>query len=89
MSSLVNNKTIRHLVLFVKMSGGGDFVRRGENDIVKIEINVLNLSFPPALEYPLRPFRFFLKIRRNIRNSRCTTGINDTGGKQWEQLSNC
>jgi hypothetical protein len=56
-----------------------------------------------------------LKIRGDIRNSRCTTGINDTGGanfstsfasvvdtggkfatgvaysggKQWEQLSNC
>jgi hypothetical protein len=26
------------------MSGGGDFVRRGENDIVKIGINVLNLK---------------------------------------------
>ncbi len=26
------------------MSGGGDFVQRGENDIVKIEINVLNLK---------------------------------------------
>jgi hypothetical protein len=25
------------------MSGGGDFVWRGENEIVKIEINVLNL----------------------------------------------
>ncbi len=56
--------------------------------------------FPPAPEYPLRPFRFFSKIRRNICNSRCTTGINDTGGqfatgvvytggRQWEQLSNC
>jgi hypothetical protein len=29
------------------MSGGGDFVRRGENDIVKIGINVLNLSIEP------------------------------------------
>jgi hypothetical protein len=27
------------------MSGGGDFVQRGENNIVKIEINVLNLNF--------------------------------------------
>jgi hypothetical protein len=26
------------------MSGGGDFVQRGENDIVKIEINILNLK---------------------------------------------
>ncbi len=49
---------------------------------------------------PLRPFQIFSKIRRDIRNSSCTTGINDTGsnfatgvvytsGKQWEQLSNC
>jgi hypothetical protein len=26
------------------MSGGGDFVQRGEKNIAKIEINVLNLS---------------------------------------------
>jgi hypothetical protein len=42
----------------------------------------------------------FSKIRGDIRYSRCTTSINDTGGKfatgvkdtggkQWEQLSNC
>jgi len=31
------------------MSGGGDFVQRGENDIVKIEINVLNLIFSDVL----------------------------------------
>ncbi len=30
---------------------------------------------------PLGPFRFFSKIRRDIRKSRWTTGINDTGGK--------
>ncbi len=49
---------------------------------------------------PLKPFQIFSKIRGDIRKSRCTTGINDicgkfatdvydTGGKQWEQLSNC
>ncbi len=26
-------------------------------------------------------FKIFLKIRGDIRKSRCTTGINDTGGK--------
>jgi hypothetical protein len=26
-------------------------------------------------------FRIFSKIRRDIRKSRCTTGVNDTGGK--------
>ncbi len=29
----------------------------------------------------LGPFQIFLKIRGDIRKSRCTTGINDTGGK--------
>ncbi len=33
----------------------------------------------------LGSFRIFSKIRGDIRKSRCTTGINDTGGKQWEQ----
>jgi hypothetical protein len=43
---------------------------------------------------------FLKKIRGNIRKSRCTAGINGTGdkfatsvndtrGKQWEQLSGC
>jgi hypothetical protein len=56
-------------------------------------------QFPPQ-SIPLRPFQIFSKIRGDIRNSMCTTGINDTGGKfatgvndtggkQWEQLSNC
>jgi hypothetical protein len=30
---------------------------------------------------PLGPFQIFSKIRGDIRKSRCTTGINDTGGK--------
>jgi hypothetical protein len=29
----------------------------------------------------LGPFQIFSKIRGNIRKSRCTTGINETGGK--------
>ncbi len=59
---------------------------------------------PQPQSIPLRPFfRIFTNIRGDIRKSRCTTGINDTGGKfsiifasvvdtggkQWEQLSNC
>ncbi len=39
------------------------------------------ISIPPAPEYPIRAVSNFLKIRGDIRNSRCTTGINDTGGK--------
>ncbi len=38
-------------------------------------------QFPPALEYPIRTTSNFLKIRGDIRKSRCTAGINNTGGK--------
>jgi hypothetical protein len=34
----------------------------------------------------LRPFRFFSKIRENIRTSRCTTGAVDTVGR-WKKFS--
>jgi hypothetical protein len=36
---------------------------------------------PQPQSIPFRPFRFFSKIRGDIPESRCTTGINDTGGK--------
>ncbi len=36
---------------------------------------------PKPLSILLGPFRIFSKIRRYIRRSRLTTGINDTGGK--------
>ncbi len=36
---------------------------------------------PQPQSIPLGPFRFFSKIRGDIRKSRCTTGVNDTGGK--------
>ncbi len=36
---------------------------------------------PQPQSIPLGPFRIFLKIRGDIRKSRCTTGVNDTGGK--------
>jgi hypothetical protein len=39
-------------------------------------------QFPPSpRSIPLGTFRIFSKIRGDIRKSRCTTGINDTGGK--------
>ncbi len=55
---------------------------------------------PQPHSIPLRQFKIFSKIRGDICKSRCTTGINntggkfatsvnDTGGKQWDQLSNC
>jgi hypothetical protein len=36
---------------------------------------------PPAQGIPLGPFQIFSKIRGDICKSRCTTDINDTGGK--------
>ncbi len=36
---------------------------------------------PQPQSIAFRPFRIFSKIRGDIRESRCTTGINDTGGK--------
>jgi hypothetical protein len=39
-------------------------------------------QFPPLPQsIPLGPFQIFSKIRGDIRKSRCTTGINDAGGK--------
>ncbi len=42
--------------------------------------------FPKPLIIPLGPFQTFSKIRRDIRSSRCTTGVVDTGG-EWEKFS--
>ncbi len=36
---------------------------------------------PKPLNVPFGTFRIFSKIRRDIRSSRLTSGINDTGGK--------
>jgi hypothetical protein len=39
-------------------------------------------QFPPHPRvFHLDRFEFFSKIRGDIREVRCTTGINDTGGK--------
>ncbi len=37
--------------------------------------------YPQPQSVPLGPFRIFSKIREDIRKSRCTTGVNNTGGK--------
>jgi hypothetical protein len=42
-------------------------------------------QFPPAPDIPLGPFQIFSKIRGDIRSSRCTIGVIDTGGK-WKNL---
>jgi hypothetical protein len=36
---------------------------------------------PQPQSIPFRPFQIFSKIHGDIRESRCTTGINDIGGK--------
>jgi hypothetical protein len=36
---------------------------------------------PPPQSIALGPFQIFWKIRGDNRKSRCTTGINNTGGK--------
>jgi hypothetical protein len=36
---------------------------------------------PQPQSIPLKPFQIFSKINRDICKSRCTTSINDTGGK--------
>jgi hypothetical protein len=41
---------------------------------------------PKPLIIQLGPFRIFSKIRGDIRSSRCTTGVVDTGGK-WKITS--
>ncbi len=40
---------------------------------------------PQHQSIPVRPFRIFSKFLRDIRKSRCTTGINDTSGKFFYQ----
>jgi hypothetical protein len=44
------------------------------------------ISFPQAPDYTIRDVHIFSKIREDIRKSRCTTGVNDTGGK-WKKSS--
>jgi hypothetical protein len=41
----------------------------------------MNQFPPPPQSITFRSFRIFSKIRGDIRESRCTTGINDTGSK--------
>jgi hypothetical protein len=45
-------------------------------------------QFPPAPEYSITTISNFSKICGDIRNSRCTTDINDTGGKFATTVNN-
>jgi hypothetical protein len=47
------------------------------------------ISFPQPRSIPLGPFQIFSNIRGDIRKSRCTTGINDNGGKFCHQFPLC
>ncbi len=44
---------------------------------------------PQPQSIPLGPFQIFSKIRGDIRKSRRTTGVNDTGGKFCHQFPLC
>ncbi len=44
------------------------------------------ISFLPAPEYSIKNVSNFAKIHEDIRKSRCATGINDTGGKFFDQF---
>ncbi len=44
------------------------------------------LVFLKPLSMPLGPIRLFSNICGDIRSSRCTTGVNDTGGR-WKKSS--
>ncbi len=60
---------------------------RGEEGLKGQCHEIFDFSFfyesvsPKPLSLPLWSFRIFSKIRRDIRSSRCTTGVVDTGGK--------
>ncbi len=43
------------------------------------------ITFPQAPDNNIRIISNFFKNSGDIRKSRCTTGVNDTGGKEWEQ----
>jgi hypothetical protein len=43
---------------------------------------------PKPLIITLGSFQIFLKIRGDIRKSRCTTGVNDTDGKFAAGINN-
>jgi hypothetical protein len=51
------------------------------HEIFLVQVFFHESSSPHAPERTLGSFRIFSKIRKDIRMSRCTTGINDTGGK--------
>ncbi len=54
------------------------FKGRVPREVLLQDFSLISTAKPLIITLGL--FRFFLKIREDIRNSRCTTGINDTGG---------
>ncbi len=66
-----------------KLAGQYPFKRTVARDF-RLLIFFMN-QFPPS-PWPLGPFQFVLKIWGDICSSRCTTGVNDTGGK-WKKSS--
>ncbi len=52
------------------------------------QVFFMNHLAPSPLIITLGSFRIFSKIRGDIRKSRCTTGVNDTGGKFANGINN-
>ncbi len=48
----------------------------------------INFSQAPDTNIRLGSFQIFLKIRGDIHKSRCTTGVNNTGGKFASSVNN-
>ncbi len=63
-----------------------EFFRKGHTYLWSAYLFMQHLPFYTAPTYPLGPFQIFSKIRGDIRSSRLTTGVVDTGGK-WEKSS--
>jgi hypothetical protein len=51
--------------------------------ITKLSLKVLSSEMDPA------EIRLIRQVFIKERGAEVATGVNDTGGKQWEQLSNC
>jgi hypothetical protein len=57
------------------------FYLKGESHEINASVLFHETSSPKPLKIAVGSCRDFLKIRGDIRKSRCTRGISDTGGK--------
>jgi hypothetical protein len=77
-----------HVTQFLLLKGNTE-KRHGVKGTVSRDFLLLvfsRSSFPSAPEYSIKTVMNFSKIRGDIYKSRCTTGINNTGGKFFNQF---